>query len=183
MPYTLDEFATDCRIALSDDSGTSGRKKICARLRKLLIEDAFVNAHCGPELESGTSLLYEDKDLGFQIVAHIMDDAYDGGPHDHGTSWAIYGQAVGYTDMIEWTRVDDGSKEGIAEIEKANEYRLERGDTGIFDDYKIHSISYPSGARFIRITGVDLSTITRARFNPNNNTISVAKRENFTGAT
>ncbi len=183
MAYTLEKLIMDCRAALSDDSGVRGRKKVCTCLRKLLMEDAFVNAHCGPKIEAGTSLLYEDKDLGFQIVAHIMGDAYDGEPHDHGASWAIYGQAVGYTDMIEWTRFDDGSKEGLAQIEKANEYRLERGDAGIFGDYKIHSISYPSGARFIRVTGVDLSTIKRASFNPKNNTISVTKRKNFTGTT
>ena len=30
-------------------------------------------------------------------------------PHDHGESWAIYGQAKLWTDMIEWKREDDGS--------------------------------------------------------------------------
>ena len=145
------------------------------------MEDAFVNDNCGPKLEAGTLLLYQDEDLGFQIVAHIMGGAYDGGPHDHSTSWAIYGQAVRYTHMTEWTRVDDGSKDGFAEIEKTKEYRLERGDAGIFDDHKIHSISYPPGSRFIRVTGVDLSTIKRASFNPKNNTVSLTRRENFSG--
>lgn len=111
-----------------------------------------------------------------------MGGAYEGGPHDHGSSWAIYGQAVRYTDMTEWARVDDGSKDGFAKIEKAREYRLERGDAGIFDDHKIHSISYPSGARFLRVTGVDLSTIKRARFNTKNNTVSLTRRRNFSGA-
>ena len=83
--------------------------------------------------------------------------------------------------MTEWTRFDDGSKDGFAKIEKTKEYRLERGDAGIFDDHKIHSISYPSGSRFIRVTGVDLSTIKRARFNPKNNTVSLTRRENFFG--
>jgi hypothetical protein len=123
--------------------------------------------------------LCHDRDLGFQIVAYIMGGAYEGGPHDHGSSWAIYGQAVRYTDMTEWARVDDGSKDGFAKIEKAREYRLERGDAGIFDDHQIHSISYPSGARFIRVTGTDLSTIKRGRFNPKKNTVSLTKRENF----
>jgi hypothetical protein len=182
MPYTLNEFAADCRAALSDDPDIDGRNKVRTHLSRLLMEDAFVEAHCGLEVEPGTSLLYEDDALGFQVVAHIMGDAYDGGPHDHGASWAIYGQAVGYTDMTEWARLDDFSKEGVAKIKKANKYRLERGDAGIFDDFKIHSISYPAGARFIRVTGVDLSTIARARFNAENNTISVSKRENFTGA-
>lgn len=182
MVYTLDEFAADCRTALSEDEGPVGRQRVRDHLCRLLMEDAFIDAHCGPDVEPGTSLLYEDDELGFQIVAHIMGNAYDGGPHDHGASWAIYGQAVGYTDMTEWRRLDNGSEEGVAKIEKASEYRLERGDAGIFDDFKIHSISYPSGARFIRVTGVDLSTIARARFDAEKNSISVSKRENFTGA-
>ncbi len=182
MSYTLDEFAADCHATLSSDPGPGGREKVRRQLCDLLREDDFVGAHCGPDVSPGTSLLYEDDQLGFQIVAHIMGDAYDGGPHDHGASWAIYGQAVGYTDMTEWKRLDDGTTEGVADIEKAKEYRLERGDAGIFDDFKIHSISYPAGARFIRVTGVDLSTIARARFNPQDKTISVSKRENFTGA-
>ncbi len=45
-----------------------------------------------------------------------MEHAYEGGPHDHGASWAIYGQAVRYTDMTEWTRVDDGSKNCFAKV-------------------------------------------------------------------
>jgi hypothetical protein len=133
-----------------------------------------VNDNCGPKLKPGTSLLCQDRDLGFQIVAHIMGHAYEGGPHDHGASWAIYGQAVRHTDMTEWTRIDDGSKNGFAKV-----YRLQPGDAGIFDNHKIHSMSYPSGARFIRVTGVDLSTINRARFNPKNNTVSLTRREIF----
>ena len=182
MVYTLEKFITDCRAALSDNSDSRGRELVRGSLRKLLMEDTFVNDNCGPKLEAGSSLLYQDKDLGFQIVAHIMGDAYEGGPHDHGASWAIYGQAVRYTDMTEWTRVDDGSKDGFAKIEKAKVYRLEPGDAGIFDDHKIHSISYPSGARFLRVTGVDLSTIKRARFNTKNNTVSLTRRRNFSGA-
>ena len=181
MVYTLKKFITDCRAALSDNSDSWGREKVRASLCKLLIEDTFVNENCGPKLEAGTSLLYQDEDLGFQIVAHIMGDAYEGGPHDHGASWAIYGQAVRYTDMTEWIRVDDGSKDGFAKIEKAKVYRLQPGDAGVFDDHKIHSISYPSGARFLRVTGVDLSTIKRARFNTKNNTVSLTRRENFSG--
>lgn len=47
-------------------------------------------------------------------------------------SWAIYGQAVKYTEMTEWKRTDDGSVPGKATIEKAKTYRMERGQTGIF---------------------------------------------------
>ena len=182
MPYTLEQFVADCRAALSDNSSRKSREIIRASLCQLLLEDDFINDNCWPKLEARTSLLYHDRDLGFQIVAYIMGGAYEGGPRDHGSSWAIYGQAFRYTDMTEWTRIDDGSKDGFAKIKKAREYRLERGDVGIFDNHQIHSISYPSGARFIRVTGTDLSTIKRGRFNPKKNTVSLTKRENFSGS-
>ena len=92
MVYTLKKFIADCRAALSDNSDSRGREQVRASLCKLLKEDTFVNDNCGPKLKPGTSLLYQDRDFGFQIVAHIMGHPYEGGPHDHGASWAIYGQ-------------------------------------------------------------------------------------------
>ncbi len=151
-------------------------------LERLLREDAFVDANCGPDATGGANLLYEDAELGFQILAHIMDKGHAGGIHDHGESWAIYGQAVGYTEMTEWQRTDDRREDGKATVVKDRTYRLERGQAGIFDDYKIHSIAYPAGARFIRVTGVDLQTIARGRYDVEAGTMVVEQRPNFKGA-
>ena len=132
MAYTLDEFPADCRRILKADPGPAGRETVRKRLQDLLMNEDFVAANCGPDASVGTHLLYEDPDLGLQILAHIMDRDYGGGPHDHGDSWAIYGQAVKHTDMSEWKRTDDGSVPGKATIEKAKAYRMVRGQAGIF---------------------------------------------------
>jgi hypothetical protein len=182
MGYTLEEFAADCHHILSADPGPAGRLEVRDHLSRLLKEDSFVDAYCGPDASGGANVLYEDPDLGFQILAHIMDKEHTGGVHDHGPSWAIYGQAVKHTDMTEWARLDDGSEEGKARLEIARSYRLERGDAGIFDDYKIHSIAYPAGARFVRVTGTNLETIARARYDVDAGTMAVNKRPNFKGA-
>jgi hypothetical protein len=182
MAYTVEQFAADCRAILTQDPGPAGREQVIGKLRTLLMEDDFVAAHCGPDARVGSNLIYEDPELGFQVLAHVMDKGYAGGPHDHGASWAIYGQAVKHSDMTEWRRTDDGSQEGKADIESDREYRMERGDAGIFENGKIHSIAYPDGARFIRVTGCDLSTIPRGRYNAEKGTMEVSRRENFTGA-
>ena len=182
MVYTLDEFAADCRCILKDDPGPAGRETVRKRLQDLLMNEDFVAGHCGPEASVGTNLLYEDPELGFQILAHIMDRDYAGGPHDHGESWAIYGQAVKHTEMSEWMRTDDGSVPGKATIEKAKTYRMERGQTGIFQNRAIHSIAYPAGARFIRVTGTNLENIARGRYNSEADTMVIEKRPNFRGA-
>lgn len=182
MPYTLNEFAADCHHILKVEPGPTGRSKVQGKLRDLLMNDDFVAAHCGPDASVGTNLLYEDAELGFQILAHVMDRDYTGGPHDHGDSWAIYGQAVKHTDMSEWQRSDDGSVPGKATVEKAKTYRMERGQSGIFQDRAIHSIAYPAGARFIRVTGTNLETIARGRYNAEAGTMVIEKRPNFRGA-
>lgn len=182
MNPTLKQFAAECHDILKADPGPDGREQVRLRLEKLLLDDAFLATCCGPDAETGADILYEDEELGFQILAHVMNKGHTGGAHDHGESWAIYGQAAEYTDMTEWRRLDDGGTPGKADIEIDREYRLERGMAGIFADGAIHSISYPDGARFIRITGVDLSTIARGRYNPAEGTMAMEKREIFRGA-
>jgi hypothetical protein len=162
MAYDLDQFIADCRETLSRDPGPAGREQVRARLERLLSNKDFVAATCGDDVPLGLKVLYEDKDLGFQVLAHINDKARKSPPHDHGESWAIYGQATGHTDMIEWERVDKGGDR--AELREIKRYRLEPGHAGIYQSGAIHSIDYPDRARFIRVTGTNLDKINRVRF-------------------
>ena len=163
MAYQLDEFIADCRSILSRDPGPQGREEVRTRLEHLLQNADFVREHC-EEAPRGLHVLYEDPKLGFQILAHINDKARVSPPHDHGASWAIYGQATHYTDMIEWDRVDDGSNPEKANLKPVKKYRLMPGHAGIYQDGKIHSIDYPDHSRFVRVTGTNLDQIHRVRF-------------------
>jgi hypothetical protein len=164
MAYDLDQFIADCRTTLRRDPGPAGREDVRLKLERLLANPAFINAYCGDDQPRGLKLLYEDKDLGFQILAHINDKARVSPPHDHGASWAIYGQATKYTDMIEWDREDDGADPKHAKLKPVKKYRLTPGHAGIYQDGKIHSIDYPDYARFVRVTGTNLDAIPRVRF-------------------
>jgi predicted metal-dependent enzyme (double-stranded beta helix superfamily) len=82
-------------------------------------------------------------------------------PHDHGTSWAVYGQTAGYTDMTIWEAADQGTGFG-----PVRSFRLEPGQAGLFDVREIHSIQYPAASKFIRVTGADMSQETRRVFDP-----------------
>ncbi len=164
MAYDLDQFVSDCRTSLSRDPGPAGREEVRRKLEQLLANQDFIRQYCGPDVPRGLKVLYEDAKLGFQILAHINDKARKSPPHDHGGSWAIYGQATHYTDMIEWERLDDGSDSNNAKLRPAKTYRLMPGHAGIYQDGKIHSIDYPDNARFIRVTGTNLDKIQRVRF-------------------
>jgi hypothetical protein len=163
MAYDLDQFIADCRTTLDRDPGPAGRETVRKNLEKLLANPDFIKAYCGDDQPRGLKVLYEDPKLGFQVLAHINDKARVSPPHDHGESWAIYGQATKYTDMTEWTREDDGADPKLAKLKPIRKYRLEPGMAGIYQDGAIHSIDYPDYARFVRVTGTNLDKIRRMR--------------------
>ena len=134
MPYDLDQFIADCRAILAREPGPAGREQVRVGLERLLANEDFVRRTCGDDAPQGLNVLYEDLELGFQILAHINDKARVSPPHDHGASWAIYGQATKYTDMIEWEREDDGADAAHAKLRPVKKYRLDPGHAGIYQD-------------------------------------------------
>jgi predicted metal-dependent enzyme (double-stranded beta helix superfamily) len=164
MAYELDQFINDCKVILGRDGGPKGREEVRMRLERLLNNQAFVQKYCGEDVPQGLKVLYEDPKLGFQILAHINNKGRAGEPHDHGESWAIYGQATSYTDMTEWERIDDGRDPKHAKLKQTKQYRLNPGHAGIFQDGAIHAINYPDKSRFVRVTGKNLDKIVRNRF-------------------
>ena len=163
MPYDLDQFVSDCRALLSRDPGPKGREQVRLNLERLLANRDFLDRYCSDTVPHGLTVLHDDKELGFQVLAHINDKGRVSPPHDHGASWAIYGQATQYTDMIEWAREDDGKDPKHARLKPIKKYRLTPGKAGIYQDGAIHSIDYPDHARFIRVTGTNLDKINRIR--------------------
>jgi predicted metal-dependent enzyme (double-stranded beta helix superfamily) len=164
MAYELDQFISDCRNSLKQDPGPGGREKVRQNLERLLHNQDFVEKYCGDDVERGLKVLYEDPDLKFQVLAHVNDKARVSPPHDHGASWAIYGQAKLWTDMTEWKRTDDGKDPKHAKLEPAKKYRLNPGQAGIYQNGAIHSIDYPDKSRFVRVTGTNLDRIARVAF-------------------
>jgi len=164
MPYDLDRFIADCREILNRDSGLAGREQVRQNLERLLSEPAFITRYC-QDAKPGLTVLHEDTNLGFQVLAHVNEKARVSPPHDHGASWAIYGQATEHTDIIEWERVDDGSDPAKSQLKPAKKYRLTPSHAGIYQDGMIHSIDYPDKSVFIRVTGTNLDRITRKTFN------------------
>lgn len=166
MSYDLTRFIADCRRELKRDPGPAGREKVRTLLERLLQDKDFIAAHCSDATPKGLYVLHDDAELGFQVLAHINERARGSPPHDHGASWAIYGQAVSHTDMTEYHRIDDRCDPATAKLEMTRKYRLNPGQAGIFADGAIHSIDYPDGSMFVRVTGTNLDRIARSSFDP-----------------
>lgn len=164
MTYTLEAFCRDCRETLTSDPGHGGRDRVRQHLEKLLTDAAFVEEYLGDDQPEGRRTLYEDPDLGFCVLAYNMAEPRTSPPHDHGTSWATYGQVAEFTEMTEYRRIGGGEGAGEARLEEVNRYRLTPGKAGLYDTGAIHAIDYPAGAKFVRVTGTDLEVVPRLKF-------------------
>lgn len=175
MPYTLEQFCEDARAAMKADPGDGGREKTREYLQKLLKEKDFVAKYCSPDHKPGNTLLYRDPELDFNVLAHCFRGGAKSPPHDHGTSWAIYGQAIGHTNVEVWRRKDGakGDKQnGPADLEKIDSYELNPGDAGIFHPGIVHTVEFTAGSRYIRVTGTDLSKLVQGVYDLDLHTVA-----------
>lgn len=163
MAYDLTEFCKDSRAALESAPLDAALHVIADDLRKLLANEEFVCATFNDETPIGKRELFHDDKLDFYVLAHVQAPGKTGAPHSHGSSWAIYGNARGYTDMTEYKRVNPKSEEAVT-LAVSDTYRLNSGQSRGYGPDKIHSTSHPEKAWVIRITGTDLDHLPRFRF-------------------
>jgi hypothetical protein len=160
MTITLDEFAGQCRRALSENPGPEGRRKVCALVQEALKDKTFVDAHIdpnGPERKA----LYEDAELGFTILAHSYHGAKNSKPHDHGPSWAIYGQASGETIMTDWECLARPTGTTPGKARWLRDYTLTPGMAYLYEPGVLHSPRRDGSTRLLRIEGVNMDKVRR----------------------
>ena len=159
----LERFAKDCHDILKADPGPNGRRKVCTLLEQALRDREFVAANVS-ERTPERHVLYEDPELGFCILAHNYGAAKDSPPHDHGPSWAIYGQAKGETHMTDYERVAEpgDGKPGKARAQRT--YRLSPGVAHLYNERDLHSPLRSGPTQLIRIEGTNMDRVKRAKF-------------------
>jgi predicted metal-dependent enzyme (double-stranded beta helix superfamily) len=166
MAYDLEQFCVETRATLQSNDALEGKlAHVADKLAALLANPAFVAAAFPDDPPPGQRLLHRDDATDFHVLAHVQRAGKSGMPHSHGTSWAVYGSARGFTDMTEWRRVNPES-EPQAVLEPASKYRLAEGGTHFYAPYVIHSTAHPEKAWVIRVTGTDLDYLPRFRFDP-----------------
>ena len=162
--YTLDQLATDIRAALKADPGRAGKLKVGQHVERALKDKQFIDSNLKPRPKGGDprEVLYQDPELGFCICGHVYDGPAHGKPHDHGESWAIYGQATETTDMTDWKIVEpaEGGKPNL--VEPVRTYTMKPGDQHLYDIHDVHSPRRDGPCRLIRIEGKNLDTGKRS---------------------
>jgi hypothetical protein len=168
--YDLAAFCADVHAILTAE-GTAGLPQIADKLQLLLANPAFVAATFDESMPPGRRTLYHDPDTDAHVLAHVHPAGNaPGAAHSHGTSWAVYGNARGFTEMTIWQRMNDPEAER-AELAPVQQYRLEEGQARVYPTGTIHSTFQPKPAWVVRVTGTDLDVLPRFRFKPGRDTI------------
>ncbi len=160
MTDKLDRFVKDCRAALVTQPGTPGREKVRELVKQVLSDPDFIATYI-PEGTPERHVLFEDPELGFTVLAHGYTGAKGSKPHDHGPSWAIYGQAAGETIMTAWDCLARPSENAPGKAKYNHDYVMKTGDAYLYDVGVLHSPERTSATRLLRIEGVNMMKVKR----------------------
>ena len=161
MALSVEQLAEDCRNILSEDSGEAGLEQIRLVVEKFLAAQEFIAEPLGPDNDANRKVLYEDPNLEFCICAHVFKGSNEAPPHDHGPTWAIYGQASGQTVMTEFEKIEapDGNTPG--KVKPTKSYDLDPGMAVAYPIGRLHSPKRAGETRLIRIEGKDVTKLKR----------------------
>ena len=158
---------------------TSDAREIIRRVRPLATELALARhswlepRHYTTDATQGfgVHLLHEEDDHTLAVMAVAWLPGRGAPPHNHGT-WAVVAGVDGPETNVFWTRLDDGSREGFAEIEKQASRVFAEGEVVSFLPDSIHSV-VNEGDRVtvsLHTYGKNLNYTGRSQFDPLSNT-------------
>lgn len=172
--YTLDEFVDDLRRITAK---SSDERKIISEVRPLVKRLALAKTwlepkhyECDEEQGFGTHLLHEEPDHSLAVFAVAWLPGRGAPPHDHGT-WAVVAGVDGPEENTFWDRVDDGSRDGYAEIRKRAAKEFSEGEVVAMPAGHIHSVTNNTGAVTVSLHayGVHVNHTGRSQFDPETN--------------
>lgn len=136
------KFIEDLRSAWAELPDTESRMKRGQKLLEQLVSDESLRqaSAAWPCTEGRKNLLfYEDADYGFAINGVVRVPGRKGSIHDHAHAWTAYGLLAGTERLERFRRVDDGSREGHAELELTKVTEGSPGTVDLVGPFDIHA--------------------------------------------
>ena len=171
-PYGLKEFIADLEAAAreeTDQAAIVGRVKPC--LEELLKRPDFLTedqkqldpANPG---QNARTVLYKAPDEALSVLAVVYPEGRPTPVHDHLT-WGMVGVYEGRERETKYRRVNDGSREGYAEIVEIGPAEYEPGQVTAFvppdDIHRVEAVS-PVKSVSIHVYGTDIEELDRHKF-------------------
>lgn len=163
MNFTLDSFAADVHRILQAEPGPAGREKVCRLVEEALKDKEFIASYINDNTPD-RQIIYEDPDFGFCVCAHVNRDPREANPHDHGSSWAIYGQAFGETEMSDWEIVEPAAEGKPGRVRRARVYALTPGMAHLYNEGDVHSPKRVAATGLLRIEGKNTAKMKRLAY-------------------
>ena len=141
-PPAFERFIRDLRTAWAELPDMAARMKRGQQLLEALVKDPSLRAasKSWPSTEGRKNLLfYEDSDYGFAINGVVRVPGRKGSIHDHAHAWTAYGVLDGTETLERFRRVDDGSKEGYAQLELESVTEGQPGKVDLVPPFDIHA--------------------------------------------
>jgi len=169
--YGIPELVADLR-AIAAEVADDGEiiRRVQPLVRQAADRRAWLDAAhyaCDEEQGFGVHLLHEEPDHTLAVFA-IAWLAGRGIPaHNHGT-WTVVAGVDGDEHNINWDRLDDGAREGYAEIAVRNEVVVAPGDVISFRPDDIHSVENRTDATTLslHVYGRHINFTDRYQYDP-----------------
>lgn len=166
MGYSLQQLVADVRKALKSSPMPEAGNTIRALVEHALADENFRRENFGPDKTDKRTIIHEDPELDFCVCVHVYEGAAHTGPHDHGESWAVYGQAEGTTEMTDWRILTPGTEEAPARVEPVKSYEMSPGMAHFYPVGAIHSPSRQDSTKLLRVEGKNLDHVKRTPMEP-----------------
>jgi hypothetical protein len=164
MGKKLDTFAAQCHDIIKQGTSKEQLDKVKSLLEPLLVDPEFVAEHLGPDFDSNRDIIYQDPELGFCIIAHLYKGENEAPPHDHGPTWAIYGQSSGVTRMTEYQKLTAAKADQPGKVKPVKAYDLKPGMAVAYPAGALHAPKRAGDTKLVRMEGRDISKIKRDKF-------------------
>ena len=151
----LDRFIAKTRELFAGESDPEKRWTAMTPILQELLADPAVQAdsarwpNCEFKERVENLIFYEDPDYGFvvnalkrapgQRPAKNPEHPTWKGIHDHAHIYTLYGVLAGREMIERYERLDDGSREGYAEIKQTGDDEVEPGFVDLVRPYEIHA--------------------------------------------
>jgi len=138
----FENFVADLRAIWAAENDNQRRMERAKPLLERLVMDQGLKAHSTlwPSTEGYKNLLlYVDPQYHFAINAVVRAPGRTGSVHDHADAWVLYGVLDGSESLERYERIDDGMRDGHAELRLVSVTTGTQGKVDLVPPHAIHA--------------------------------------------
>jgi len=138
----FENFVADLRAIWAAENDNQRRMERAKPLLERLVMDQGLKAHSTlwPSTEGYKNLLlYVDPQYHFAINAVVRAPGRTGSVHDHADAWVLYGVLDGSESLERYERIDDGMRDGHAELRLLSVTTGTQGKVDLVPPHAIHA--------------------------------------------